>query len=117
MSYDVDLLNGFTMIVMDYIDEDPLAKQKSPVCHITLANHHEEFTPKGAILVDFEWCERHDIDRYPVTMSTEMSWPQGANPGALLIIYEGIANNVINKFRLLVMLHLMLWSRSYEVKL
>ncbi|CAB4383798.1 unnamed protein product [Rhizophagus irregularis] len=93
------------MIVMDYIDEDPLAKQK-----ITI-------TPKGAILVDFELCERYDIDRYPVTMSTEISWPQGANPGALLIIYEGIANNVINKFRLLVMLHLMLWSRSYEVKL
>ncbi|PKK72272.1 hypothetical protein RhiirC2_848542 [Rhizophagus irregularis] len=73
MSYDVDLLNGFTMIVMDYIDEDPLAKQK-----ITI-------TPKGAILVDFELCERYDIDRYPVTMSTEISWPQGANPGALLM--------------------------------
>ncbi|EXX70025.1 uncharacterized protein OCT59_003438 [Rhizophagus irregularis] len=47
-------------------------------------------TPKGAILVDFELCERYDIDRYPVTMSTEISWPQGANPGALLMqVHDG----------------------------
>ncbi|CAG8547758.1 3933_t:CDS:2 [Funneliformis mosseae] len=25
------------------------------------------------------------IDRYPVTISTEIPWPQGANPGALLM--------------------------------
>lgn len=41
-------------------------------------------TPKGAIHVDFEWCERHDIDRYPVTMSTEISWPQGE----ILVLYS-----------------------------
>ncbi|CAG8601721.1 12019_t:CDS:2, partial [Funneliformis mosseae] len=42
-------------------------------------------TRKGTILVDFEWCGRHSIDRYPVTTSTEIPWPQGANPSALLM--------------------------------
>jgi hypothetical protein len=32
-----------------------------------------------AILVDFEWCGTHSVDRYPVTMGTEISWPDGAS--------------------------------------
>ncbi|RIA94123.1 hypothetical protein C1645_690128, partial [Glomus cerebriforme] len=42
-------------------------------------------TIKGTILVDFEWCGKHNTDRYPVTMSTEISWPEGARPGGLLM--------------------------------
>ncbi|CAB4485786.1 unnamed protein product [Rhizophagus irregularis] len=87
MSYDVDLLNGFTMIVMDYIDEDPLAKQKITSMSYNARKTIMKNSPQKE---RFELCERYDIDRYPVTMSTEISWPQGANPGALLMqVHDG----------------------------
>ncbi|CAG8655701.1 14894_t:CDS:2 [Funneliformis caledonium] len=105
-----NLQNGFMMIVMDYVDGDPLTTQKiNTMSHNNrkivmkdmekaVAALHEQnivfgdlrnlnilVTRKGTILVDFEWCGRHSIDIYPVTMSTEIPWPQGANPGALLM--------------------------------
>jgi hypothetical protein len=37
-----------------------------------------------AKLIDFDWCGKHNVDEYPSSMNKKLSWPSGAQPGALL---------------------------------
>lgn len=74
------------MVVMDHGDGDPLTAQKisrmsSETCKNVMKNVEQAITAKsivfgdlhrpnilvinkGVILVDFEWCGRHNVDRY-----------------------------------------------------
>ncbi|CAG8683858.1 10596_t:CDS:2 [Dentiscutata erythropus] len=36
------------------------------------------------MLIDFDWCGKHDMDKYPPSMNKNLSWPPGAEPCALL---------------------------------
>ncbi|CAE6373097.1 unnamed protein product [Rhizoctonia solani] len=38
----------------------------------------------GAKLIDFDWCGKHQEERYPFSMNTEIDWASGVGPGALL---------------------------------
>ena len=37
-----------------------------------------------AMLIDFDWCGMHLVDRYPPSMNPQITWPEGAEPGAPL---------------------------------
>jgi RIO-like serine/threonine protein kinase len=37
-----------------------------------------------AKLIDFDWCGVHNKDRYPPSMNSDITWPTGASPHALL---------------------------------
>ncbi|CAG8628255.1 9652_t:CDS:2, partial [Diversispora eburnea] len=80
-----DAKRGFKMIVMDYINDVPFKKEKistmeSQACK-QVFNHNQ---CKG-MLVDFDWCGKHNQDTYPLAMNTEIPWPDGARSGALLM--------------------------------
>ncbi|KAJ1307067.1 hypothetical protein OPQ81_008046 [Rhizoctonia solani] len=38
----------------------------------------------GAWLIDFDWCGKHQVDRYPFDMNKNIPWASGVGPGALL---------------------------------
>lgn len=103
--------NGFIMIVMGYVDGYPLTQNQitcmdngartnvyKDVQRAITALHNQDIVfadlrrpnilvveALRGMLVDFDWCGAHNIDIYPITMSTEISWPDGAKPGALLM--------------------------------
>jgi hypothetical protein len=35
-----------------------------------------------AMLIDFDWCGEHDVDRYPVILNQQITWPQEVEHGA-----------------------------------
>jgi hypothetical protein len=37
-----------------------------------------------AVLVDFDWCGKHNNDKYPSCMNMNIKWPQGVEPHATL---------------------------------
>jgi hypothetical protein len=41
-------------------------------------------TTQHAILIDFDWCGKHGVDKYPPSMNKDLPWPLGADPCSLL---------------------------------
>ncbi|GES78916.1 hypothetical protein RCL_jg21804.t1 [Rhizophagus clarus] len=41
-------------------------------------------TDQRAMLIDFDWCGIHDLERYPPSMNSKLPWPTGADPGTVL---------------------------------
>ncbi|KAG8679881.1 hypothetical protein FRC08_016680 [Ceratobasidium sp. 394] len=37
-----------------------------------------------AMLIDFDWCGRDGVDRYPLDINTEVAWADGVGPGTLM---------------------------------
>lgn len=107
-------LGGLRMVVMLYIDGISLDQKhkkgeiKNKFCKAIYDDvksaiqllHEKDFvfadlrTPnilvfdtKGsqrAMLIDFDWCGRHNVDKYPPSMNPELPWPSGVKPCALL---------------------------------
>ncbi|KAG8685675.1 hypothetical protein FRC11_010231, partial [Ceratobasidium sp. 423] len=101
----------YRMIVMEYIDGIDLGRYAGPALpervseDITRALsilHAEDLvfgdlrppnvmlvrddagTIVGAKLIDFDWCGKHQEERYPFDMNNLITWASGVGPGALL---------------------------------
>jgi serine/threonine protein kinase len=48
-------------------------------------------TKLRAKLVDFDWCGTHNVHTYPLMMNTQITWPDGAGPDALLMQAHDLA--------------------------
>jgi serine/threonine protein kinase len=111
---EVKALGGFKMVIMEYICGIPLDQKylkggilpRSCVTiieNVTMAIellHEKDFvfgdlrapnvlivdTDDGqrAVLVDFDWCGKNELDEYPSSMNKKLDWPLGAEPCALL---------------------------------
>ena len=100
------------MIVMDYVDGEVLSADligtlSKDACQKIFADvtaavdllHKQDIVfadlrrpnilvtkkPYRAKLVDFEWCGRHGVDQYPLSMSHNIPWPDGAAPGTTVM--------------------------------
>ncbi|KEP48576.1 kinase domain protein [Rhizoctonia solani 123E] len=38
----------------------------------------------GAKLIDFDWCAKHGVGRYPLSMNQSIAWADGVQPGGLM---------------------------------
>ncbi|RIB19165.1 hypothetical protein C2G38_2015932 [Gigaspora rosea] len=102
-------LGGLKMVIMEYVDSTSLGQKHwiNPVLWETIFNdveaaiqllHDNNFVfadlrapniliinaTQHAMLIDFDWCGKHDVDKYPPSMNKNLSWPPGAKPCALL---------------------------------
>ncbi|KAG9093669.1 hypothetical protein FS749_013982 [Ceratobasidium sp. UAMH 11750] len=96
---------GLLMIVMEYIVEDPQdpSYDAYPTLRAALDLLHDRGLVFGdlrslnvlvpecpadqgakAMLIDFDWCGRDGVDRYPLDIRTEVAWADGVGPGTLM---------------------------------
>ncbi|QRV74611.1 WaaY domain-containing protein [Ceratobasidium sp. AG-Ba] len=101
--------SGRMMIVMEYVEARDLTKLGCPVPESVRSNvksaievlhahdivfgdlrhpnvlaredGHGQFT---GMLIDFDWCGMHDQSRYPPTMNTDITWPEGVGGSELM---------------------------------
>ncbi|KAG8722942.1 hypothetical protein FRC09_005467 [Ceratobasidium sp. 395] len=52
----------------------------------------------GAQLIDFDWCGRHQVGRYPFSMNPDVDWAEGVGPGALM--YKSHDIDMLEKLKL-----------------
>jgi serine/threonine protein kinase len=111
---EMEKFGGFRMIIMEYIDGISLAEgsiknaikpNSLQLIYVDLKyaievlhdNNYvfadlrapnvmifDEDDDQHAMLIDFDWCGKHNVDKYPSSMNKELPWPTGAEPGALL---------------------------------
>ncbi|GES77882.1 hypothetical protein RCL_jg29394.t1 [Rhizophagus clarus] len=108
------ILGGFRMIIMEYVNgisldqklaEGELAAESCKTIYKDMERaikllHGKNFVfadlrasnvlvfetedTQRAMLIDFDWCGKDDVDRYPPSMNQDLSWPSEAKPCALL---------------------------------
>jgi len=109
----VEMLAGFHVVMMDYIDHQPLQPNTNEIQNLVSRRniyndvlqavtllHNEQYvfadlrnpniliyTTNGAqhsMLIDFDWCGVDGRDTYPLSLSRKIPWPNGVQPGGLL---------------------------------
>ncbi|KAF8749318.1 hypothetical protein RHS01_10151 [Rhizoctonia solani] len=74
----------YRMIVMEYIAGVDLGRYTDLRPPNVMLVKDVAGAVVGAKLIDFDWCGKHQEERYPFSMNTEIDWASGVGPGALL---------------------------------
>lgn len=45
----------------------------------------------GAMLLDFDWCDRHEEGRYPADINDELNWAEGVEKGGIMCKQHDVA--------------------------
>ncbi|CAG8796520.1 27507_t:CDS:2, partial [Dentiscutata erythropus] len=46
---------------------------------------YDENEMQRAMLIDFDWCGKHEVDKYPSSLNMSIQWPTNVKPGTFLM--------------------------------
>ncbi|CAG8824665.1 7338_t:CDS:1, partial [Gigaspora margarita] len=46
---------------------------------------YDENEMQRAKLIDFDWCGKHEVDKYPSSLNMSIQWPTNVKPGTFLM--------------------------------
>ena len=105
---EIQALGGYRMIIMDYLgvsmDQNPIIKPNNLIyddikraidflhskdyvfADLRFPNIlvYETNKSQRAMLIDFDWCGKNGIDKYPPSLNTTIEWPSDVKPDAVL---------------------------------
>ncbi|CAI2193690.1 1883_t:CDS:2, partial [Funneliformis geosporum] len=84
---EIRALGGYKMIIMEHVSTSLDKKfNKIEIMHLRLPNIlvYNQHGTQRAMLIDFDWYERHETDKYPPSLNMSIQWPTNVKPNAFL---------------------------------